>query len=174
TRPLERALLARLALCPGEAVQAPRLLDELWTTAPDRGLASLHTLVYRFRRTLGGEGRALVKKGSGYALAIAPECVDLFRFEELAARGRKSYRDGEPNEAAETLSAALGLWRGPALGDVGDVPFALAQRAHLDELRMSVFEQRVQADLDCGRHDMVVGELQGMLVDQPLREGLWA
>src|SRR5882762_11840477 len=87
TRPLERALLARLALCPGEAVQAPRLLDELWTTAPDRGLASLHTLVYRLRRTLGEEGRALAQEGSGYVLQIAPDCVDLTRFEELAAQG---------------------------------------------------------------------------------------
>src|SRR5438309_6420718 len=115
TRPLERALLARLALSPGVAVQAPRLLDELWTTAPDRGLASLHTLVYRLRRTLGGEGRALAKEGSGYVLAVASDCVDLSRFEELAARGRRSYQDGEPNEAAQILDAALQLWRGPAL-----------------------------------------------------------
>src|SRR5437016_5123410 len=128
TRPLERALLARLALCPGLAVEAPRLLDELWTTAPEREMASLHTLVYRLRRTLDGEGRVLAKEGSGYLLAVAPECVDLNRFEELATRGRKSYQDGEPNDAAETLSAALGLWRGPALADVGDVPFVLAQR----------------------------------------------
>src|SRR5690349_5729601 len=87
TRPLERALLARLALCPGVAVEAPRLLDELWTTTPDGGLASLHTLVYRLRRTLRGEGWTLAKQGSGYVLRVAPDCVDLSQFEELAARG---------------------------------------------------------------------------------------
>src|SRR5882724_2002979 len=113
TRPLERALLARLALSPGLAVQAPRLLDELWTTSPDRGLATLHTLVYRLRRTLGGEGRALAKEGSGYVLAVTPDCVDLSRFEELAARGRRSYQEGEADEAAKFLDAALQLWRGP-------------------------------------------------------------
>src|SRR5437016_5424061 len=41
TRPLERALLARLALSPGVAVDAPHLLDELWTAPPERGLATL-------------------------------------------------------------------------------------------------------------------------------------
>src|SRR6267143_3929427 len=96
TRPLERALLARLALSPGLAVQAAHLLDELWTTSPHRGLASLHTLVYRLRQTLGGEGRALAKEGSGYVLAVTSDCVDLCRFEELAARGRKSYEDSKP------------------------------------------------------------------------------
>src|SRR5207253_7173101 len=89
-------------------------------------------------------------------------------------RGRKSYEEGEPNEAAKILDAALRLWRGAALADVGDVPFALAQRARLDELRMSVFEQRIRADLDCGRHDQIVGELERVLVDEPLRERLWA
>src|SRR2546427_8183816 len=101
TRPLERALLARLALCPGRAVQAPRLLDDLWTTAPEGGLASLHTLVYRLRGTLGGEGGILAKEGSGYVLAVGSDCVDLSRFGEVAARGRRNYQEGEPNEAGK-------------------------------------------------------------------------
>ncbi len=174
TRPLERALLARLALSAGEAVQAPSLLDELWTAAPEAGLATLHTLVYRLRRTLGSEGPALVKEGGGYVLRVASDHVDLRRFEELAATGRKSYDAGEPEEAARMLGAALQLWRGPPLADVGDVPFAQAQRARLEELRMSVLEQRIQADLDCGQHDLLVGELERAVADQPLREGLWA
>src|SRR3989442_2192980 len=87
TRPLERALLARLALCPGVAVQAPRLLDDLWTTAPEGGLPSLHTLVYRLRRTLRGEGRALANEGRGYGLAGAPDLVHLSRFLGVASPG---------------------------------------------------------------------------------------
>src|SRR6267143_1417766 len=126
TRPLERALLARLALCPGLAVEAPRLLDELWTAAPQRGLASLHTLVYRLRRTLGGEGPALAKEGGGYALRVDPEQVDACRLEQLVSRARTRYEATEPDEAAEMFGAALALWRGPALADVGDVPFAVA------------------------------------------------
>src|SRR3989442_12544318 len=102
TRPLERALLARLALCPGRAVQAPRLLDDLWTTAPEGGLASLHTLVYRLRRTLGGEGRILAKEGSGYVLAVPSDCVDPSRFGELATRGRRNSPEGDPNVTAKS------------------------------------------------------------------------
>lgn len=174
TRPLERALLARLAFSPGEAVQAPSLLDELWSSAPEGGLAPLHTLVYRLRRTLGPAAPSLAKEGGGYVLQVSPDDIDLRRFEELAASARRSNEDGHPEESERLLTSALKLWRGPALADVGDVPFAQSQRTRLEELRMSVWEQRIQADLDCGRHDLVVGELERAVADQPLREGLWA
>lgn len=173
TRPLERALLARLALAPGVAVDAGRLLDDLWAES-SRGQASLHSTVYRLRRTLGDEGQVLEKQGAGYLLRIGREHVDACRFEELASQGSARYGAGDPEEASEPLAAALGLWRGPALADIGDVPFALAQRSRLEELRLSVLEQRVEADLDCGRHGLVVAELEAALVNQPLRERLWA
>lgn len=174
TRPLERALLARLALASGQVVDAPRLLDELWMEPTNGGMAALHTLVYRLRRTLETEGAAVVKKGEGYALRIDPARVDLCRFEQLAALGRESCANGEPAEGAATLGAALGLWRGPALADVGDVPYALAKRTTLEEQQLAVLELWVQANLDCGRHSEVIGRLEAVLTDQPMREGLWA
>lgn len=172
TRPLEGALLARLALHPDTQVEANRLVDDLWAD-PARDQRRLHSTVYRLRRTLAGESPALEKQGGGYLLRIGRDQVDACRFEELVSQGRVRYRDGEPEEAAELLAAALALWRGLALADIGDPPFALTQRSRLAELRLTAFEERVRADLDCGRHAVIVGEVEAILADHPLREGLW-
>src|SRR3982750_4812070 len=119
TRPMERALLARLAMHPNLAVDAGRLLDDLWAE-PTRGQATLHSTFYRLRRTLDDEGPALEKQGGGYLLRIGQDEVDACRFEELATQGRARYRDQEPEEASELLASALALWRGPPPGGIGD------------------------------------------------------
>ena len=71
-----------------------------------------------------------------------------------------------------TLRRALALWRGPALADVRDERFAAPEIARLDDLRLACLAERVDADLACGRHAEVAGEIEALVREHPLRERL--
>ena len=130
----------------------------------------LQGYVSRLRKVLGRE--AIVTRGRGYVLVAGDGAVDLCRFDVLLSSGAAALRDGDPGEAARELRAALALWRGAALADLADEPFARSIAARLDELRLVATERAVQADLACGRHDAVVAELEALVARHPLREGL--
>jgi hypothetical protein len=101
-------------------------------------------------------------------LRVDPSELDLARFEQLAAEARRA----DPETAARKLREALALWRGPPLADLAYEPFAQAEIARLEELRLAVLEQRIDADLARGRHAELVGELESLIARHPLREGL--
>src|SRR5260370_329325 len=77
---------------------------------------------------------------------------------------------GEPDAAARVFTEAGGLWRGAAMAEVADAPVARAQAAQLEELRLSVLEDRIECELVCGRHRGVLGELEVLTTLHPLRE----
>ena len=85
---------------------------------------------------------------------------------------RSALAAAEPNRAAELLRSALALWRGPALADFTYEAFAQPAIVRLEELRLAALESRIDADLALGRHLDLVGELQGLLLEHPLRERL--
>ncbi|MFD4195754.1 BTAD domain-containing putative transcriptional regulator [Amycolatopsis thermoflava] len=164
-----RMLLARLALDPGRAVSADTLIDDLWGAEPPTdGANALQSLVSRLRRALGGAG-TITSGSGGYTLDAD---VDAHRFEELAARGRRELAAGRHREAAAVLGEALALWRGDALADVLDAPFAQAPVARLDELRIAAVEDRFEAELALGRHAEVLADLDAAGEAHPLRERL--
>jgi DNA-binding SARP family transcriptional activator len=134
----------------------------------------LRVYVSRLRQALGAGGQAVVTRRSGYLLQAAPESVDALRFEELVARGRDQAKGGDHTAASEMLREALGLWRGPALADVADAPFARAHASRLEEARLCALEDRLEADLACGRHGEVTAELEALTGEHPLRERFWA
>ena len=70
------------------------------------------------------------------------------------------------------LNEALGLWRGPALPELADMPFAQAETLRLEELRLQLLKRRIDADLELGRHDAAVPELEKLVAEHPLDEGL--
>jgi DNA-binding SARP family transcriptional activator/streptogramin lyase len=169
----QRALLVLLLLRAGEVVSTDRLIDALWgERPPPSALNSVHIYVSQLRKALGN-GR-LETHGRGYLLALEPEQLDLGRFERLLVDGRGLLAAGEADRAAEGLRAALGLWRGPALSDVAFEPFAQAEIARLEELRLAALEERIEADLVLGRHAELVPELEGLVREHPLRERLRA
>ena len=173
-RALERSLLARLALDVGRVVSDEVLIDDLWGTGlPKDPVASLNGLVHRLRRTLGTPSTALVRDGRGYVLRVDPVGVDACRFERLIGDGRCAHEAGRHREASDLLAAALSLWRGPALSSIGDRPFAHVHAARLEELRLGAMEERVDAELACGRHQQLVAELHTLTVAHPLRERMW-
>jgi DNA-binding SARP family transcriptional activator len=165
------SLLALLLVHRGAVVHVDEALDELWEGArPEHGRKAVHVVASRLRSVLG-EG-VLRSEGGGYALAIASGDLDADRFEELLRSGRAELAAGEAWEAASRLRRALQLWRGPALADVADARFAQPEIARLEDLRLACVSDRIEADLACGRHAEVVGELEALVQEHPLRERL--
>jgi DNA-binding SARP family transcriptional activator/class 3 adenylate cyclase/tetratricopeptide (TPR) repeat protein len=168
-----RALLALLVLRAGEVVSTDQLIDSLWGEAPPpTAITALHGLVSTLRKRLeparsANEAPAVLETSPpGYVLAIDREEVDAYRFRRLLEEAA-----GTPApERAAMLRTALGLWRGLALADFRYEPFAQTDIAVLEELRMAATEERIEADLALGRHAELVGELEGLTADQPLRE----
>jgi predicted ATPase/DNA-binding SARP family transcriptional activator len=168
-----RALLAALLLEPNQVVSRDRLIDALWGEAPpDTARNTLQVYVSQLRKLL--PDGALDTAPPGYRLVVDPETVDLFRFVRLCDEGRSRLADGNAAGAAETLRAALNLWRGAPLADLAWEPFAHAEIARLEELRLAALEDRIDADLALGRHGQLVPELERLVVEEPLRERLRA
>ncbi len=196
TGPRLRAVIAQLALSAGRPVSADRLIDGIWGSTPPAGAVNaLQALVSRLRRTLPPADAQLISAGAGgYQLAVDPAQVDAAVFERLASKGRAALTaarastatppgganmlrpdrasQAKAGEAAAVLRDALGLWRGPALSDLEDAPFARAPATRLDELRAAALEDRIEADLRLGRHVDVVAELESLVAEHPLRERL--
>lgn len=170
-----RALLAALLLRQGQVVPIERLVDELWgESAPPGAHKLVSGYVSRLRRMIGDPaGQVLVTRSPGYQLLVGRDDLDVSRFEDLTAAGRKALQDGDPERTAELLTEALGLWRGPPLADVPPGPLVSAESARLNELRLDGLELRIEADLACGRESGVVAELRRLTAEHPLRERLW-
>ena len=168
----QRALLALLALYRGEPVSADRLIDVLWGDGQAAKPANaLQAQIGQLRRTLGAG--AIVTTEAGYALAVGPDEVDVIRFEQLVAKGRRLAEAGEMALASAALGEALGLRRGEPLAEFAYAGFAEAERAQLDELTLVAIETRAEADLVLGRHGELAGELEAQCAQHPLRERLW-
>src|SRR5271166_5759031 len=168
----QRALLALLALRPGQPVSADRLIDVLWGDGQAANPANaLQAQIGQLRRTLGPA--AILTTEAGYALDAGPEDVDVVRFEQLVAQGRRLAEAGQPAGASAALGEALGLRRGEPLADFTYAGFFDAERARLDELTLVAIETRAGADLALGRHGELAAELEAWCRAHPLRERLW-
>lgn len=170
--PQLRALLARLLISANRVVSTDALLDALWEDRDDSSVANLRVYVSRLRKALGGTD-VLATRAPGYVLRVGADELDALRFERMVGEGRALLGRGAASEAADALRVALALWRGPALADQRDRAFALADAVRLDNARLEALEERVDADLACGRHGALVAELRGLVAENPLRERLW-
>jgi DNA-binding SARP family transcriptional activator/ABC-type branched-subunit amino acid transport system substrate-binding protein len=172
----QRALLAILVVHANEVVSPDTLADELWAEEPPPSAAkTLQAHISRLRDALVGASDdsgalTLQTHGHGYRLVLGPEQLDSRRFADLLEAGRKLRAEGDAKKAAATIRRALDLWRGPALVEFADEPFAQNEIARLEELRLSAVEDRVEADLDLGRHRELIPELEGFVRREPLRE----
>ncbi|MFI7430490.1 AfsR/SARP family transcriptional regulator [Micromonospora sp. NPDC049836] len=166
-----RRLLILLALEPGRTVTVGRLADQVWAGDPPAGPANaLQALVSRLRRA--APGLPVEARAGGYRLAVAPDEVDLHRFETAVLAGRARLA-ADPAGGRRQLAEALALWRGPALADVADADFARAPVARLTELRLAATEDLVEAGLATAEAPAaLLPQLRELAAAHPLRERL--
>ncbi|HXV95750.1 MAG TPA: BTAD domain-containing putative transcriptional regulator [Gaiellaceae bacterium] len=164
-----RALLALLALNRSSVVSSDRIVEELWgDESPASARHMVAVYVSRLRKRLGED--IVLTRRPGYQLQVGPEQVDAARFERLLAEGREALADGDSGLATARVSEALALWRGPALVDFAYEPFAQAEIARLEELRLQAEEERIDGELALGRGAELVPELENLVTTAPLRE----
>jgi predicted ATPase/DNA-binding SARP family transcriptional activator len=169
----QRTLLALLLLKANRLVSADQLIEELWAGRPPPGaVKTLRSYASRVRAALAPDS-VLESRPGGYVLSLTPDQLDFLCFERLLSEGREALARGAAAEAAEQLRKGLSLWRGSALADVADGPFARVEASRLEELHLAGLEERIQADLELGRHAELLAELQALVAEQPLRERLW-
>ena len=167
--PKQRATLAILLLGANRVVPVERLADDLYHgAAPVTAVTQVQRQVSELRRILGAP--AIETRPPGYILRLAPDQLDLHRFERLTERAAQVRARGAAQQAADLLREALGLWRGAALADLADEPFARAAIERLEEIRLAAIERRIDAELALGRHAELVGELQELVVAHPFGE----
>jgi DNA-binding SARP family transcriptional activator len=153
----QRALLALLLLEANKPVSRDRLIAALWEEEPTAtAQKAIQVYVSQLRKLLGKE--RLLTRAPGYVLHAEADELDLAHFQRLRAEGK--------------LHDALALWRAPALAEFAQQRFAQTEIARLEELRLTCLEERLDADLAEGRQAELVGELEALVREYPLRERL--
>lgn len=179
----QRAVLAVLLVESGRVVGFDTVIDRVWNhRPPPKATASLRSYVANLRRALsagsgpaadGGVRSSLTTVSWGYRFDLGDDALDIALFEDLAHRGRGALAAGDPYRAEELLGRALAMWRGPALAEFVDLPFAADERARARELHDLVVESRIDAALELGRYAELVPELERRVIRAPLREKVW-
>ncbi|MEI5102049.1 BTAD domain-containing putative transcriptional regulator [Streptomyces sp. PmtG] len=170
--PKVRTLLAALLARTGHPVPVDTLVEDLWGHGrlPANPANSLQTKISQLRRALG---RDEVTHGpAGYQLRLTEESTDAARFEALTARAYAA--DADPRTRASLLTAALGLWRGPAYAEFRDADFAGPAAARLEEQRLTAHEALAEARIELGEHSALADDLAELVDREPLRERLRA
>jgi DNA-binding SARP family transcriptional activator len=176
--PKVRQLLA-LLLRSSQLVHIDTVMDELWGDNPPRSATTtMQTYIYQLRKLIVREGltgsehhpELLATRVQGYVLQIDPDQLDANTFQQEFRLGRSHYDKGNYVDAEQHLSQALSLWRGPALMDVACGRILEAYATHLNELRTTALELRIQSDFNMGRHRELIGELRSLISENPLNE----
>jgi len=161
------------------------LLDDAGRVVPVSGLvagvygddlpldpeAQVQNTVGVLRRQLRSARDRIETVGRAYRFRIDETELDTLRCRAKEHRAREMRREGRSEDAAEVLREALAEWRGPALADLpGRVPGGIGRR--LDEYRLTLLEQRIDADIDTGRAPAAIQELRQILAAHDTRQRL--
>ncbi len=172
----QRGVLGMLLLAANHVVATEALVDGLWgDDPPPTAVAALQVHVGKLRQALDASDAAapIATRAPGYVIEVDDDALDLARYESLARRGREHLAEDRPAEASSLLRRALGIWRGAALADLVGSPFANAAVVRLEEERLAVLSDRLDADLGRGAHREIVGELRELTKRHPMRERYW-
>jgi predicted ATPase/DNA-binding SARP family transcriptional activator len=165
--PKQRGVIALLATNVGSPISLDRIVAGIYgDDAPSRAARSVQTFVSALRRELGD---VISKDGTGYSLVIDPMSIDAIRFEHQVQEGM-ALVDDDPELAANSLREALALWRGEPYADVNNTGIFTPEVTRLTEIRLSALGSRIDAELANGRHRELIGELEAIISDHPLRE----
>jgi DNA-binding SARP family transcriptional activator len=164
-----RALLGALVVGVGHAVPIDHLREVIWAREPPESADNtLQSIVSHLRHVLGHE--AIVRVDGSYELTVAPATIDAVQFETLLADAAAAQDDAERRDRGR---AALALWRGRPFGDLADDEAFKLDSYRLDEMRLAAMEICLEADLALGNHELIVGELEAAVEENPYRERLW-
>lgn len=174
--PRQRVVLCLLALNANRVTPIEKLLDAVWgDSLPSTARGQIQICISALRKLFAAvPGRTVIRtQPPGYVLSLEPGELDVELFHTRVAAGRAHAAANRPAEAVAELRAALALWRGPALAGI---PSDLLHREAtlLEERRNAALEERLRLDLALGRHQELVGELRGLVIEQPLQERLHA
>jgi DNA-binding SARP family transcriptional activator/streptogramin lyase len=172
----ERTVLAVLLLHANEFVSRERLIDELWgTSPPPTARKAVNVYISKLRQTLTRNGHdPIATAEGGYRLVVSPDLLDAERLRNLIAQARGCIADSESDAASQLLQEALALWHGPTLAGIQLESLCRDEVAQLDDLRLAALMDRIDCDLALGRHEQVLGELNVLVREHPLRERLRA
>lgn len=172
-----RATLGFLLLHANRVVATSQLLKALWAVddAPTSARKILQNAVWGLRGVLPSNGSgagsvALLSQAPGYMLRVDPDQVDLYSFQRLVKEGRAELAAGSPVAATLLLRDALALWWGPVLTDLVETGIDWPELTSVQNARLDAMEDYFAAELACGRHHEVLGELEMMLDTEAPRE----
>ena len=166
-----RQLLALLAHDPGRSYAVNVIIDALWPDDPPvSAINSVQGYVSDLRRIVGSHH--VVRTGNAYRFELAPERVDLVRFQRLVEQARAILVD-HPTDASRVLGDAISMRRGPAFSDITCNGVLVGVKLRADELFLEATELRVEADLAGGHHRELVPILEELTASHPLREAFW-
>jgi DNA-binding SARP family transcriptional activator/tetratricopeptide (TPR) repeat protein len=162
-----KAVLAALALHPGQAVSTGLLAEIVWAEAvPATPVNTLQSHISYLRGVLGDRA-AIVARPPGYLLDLGPDGTDAQVAERLLREGS---RHPDPACGARLLQTALDLWRGQPLADVTGLPWLEEQAGRLSELAVSVRRAQADALLAAGQHLSLAPRLERLAAEYPLDE----
>ncbi|MDI5974014.1 BTAD domain-containing putative transcriptional regulator [Streptomyces sp. SL13] len=170
----QQVVLVLLLLNSNRVVSLESLFEAIWGSAPPAtARAQVQICVSALRRALlrCGLGERIQVRGGGYAIEVDQGELDLHRYEDLVVRGRSELAAKRPAAARAAFREALALWRGEPLDGI-DSGVVRAHQVRISERRVEVLEDCVQAELQLGLHNEVVGEISAMVTEHPLRERL--
>ncbi|MEV5107709.1 BTAD domain-containing putative transcriptional regulator [Streptomyces massasporeus] len=173
----QRAVLAYLLLHANKVVSTSQMLSALWADdeAPMTARKILQNAVWKLRGVLsrpprGEQGPELLTRAPGYLLRVSQQRVDLLDYEQRVVTGRAALAVGEVEQARRSLGEALALWRGPVLSDLAEEGICWPELTALQNRRLDVMEDHFEAALACGRHQLVLPDLESLVAAEPLRE----
>ncbi|GAA1951452.1 hypothetical protein GCM10009798_08410 [Nocardioides panacihumi] len=166
--PMQRALLASLAMARGHVLTRNQLIDALWADPPTTAVNALQQHVSALRAVLGRE--AIVTVGGSYRLSAAPGSVDVDRFHIRVAEARRRRQSRDLAGTSRLLTEAVGLWRGAALADMPDCPFVAPARAGLDDALLAAELLQVAVSIDLGDAAAVTDRARALAAEHPFNE----
>ncbi|MFD4863903.1 BTAD domain-containing putative transcriptional regulator [Streptomyces sp. NPDC058412] len=161
-----------LLLEAGRVVPVARLVEATWEKDPPVTAAhQVRKAVADLRRRIPAGNEVIATDGPGYRVVVTDDQVDLLEFDALTRAAGQAVREGRQSEAAETLRAALALWRGSVLSGAGG-PVIEAAATALEERRLAAAEQRFELCLALGESGELISALRALITQHPLRETL--
>ncbi len=173
TAPRDQVALTTLLLAQGQVVAVERLVDAIWTDRPPTDPANqISICVSSLRRRLGAAAapdQLIVTAPPGYALCVDEAEFDINQVEAYAAEAQRFAVENDETKAAERLSSALSVWRGPVLAGITSQSLR-PDIVRWEERRLALTEQYAYLMLKLSRGHEIIGDLAAGVADHPLRE----